>query len=335
MKAFRVVQIIILISAIAGLIVILCLFLAGKMSFKSLFHIEDPVVLLEQTQEMEGVTNINIDVSSSDISFSQSDSDSIEIVYKGPEKYKDDPDVQISNTDDTLHITQDTDEHTWGINFTRRIIEVKIPASYNGAIIIVSSSGDVKITGDYILSELSIKLSSGDISGGDVTGENIYIRSTSGDFAFSSLEADQITLIHTSGDTDIDSIIGETKIRSSSGKTNVGTLTGKTKISITSGDITISDFSGYGEMKVSSGEIRVTVSKSDGDLSIISTSGDVKVTIGNDAAYTVLASCTSGEVSSDYDFDFSHDDQSASGTIGESPSDQLTIDTTSGDINIA
>ena len=335
MKAFRVVQLIILISAIVGLIVILCLFMAGKMSFKTLFHIEDPVVLLEKTQEMDGVTNISIDVSSSDISFSQSDSDSIEIVYKGPEKYKDDPDVEITNTDDTLHITQDKDEYVWGFSFTRRIIEVKIPASYRGAITIASSSGDIKLTGSYILAELSIKLTSGDVCGDDVTCETIYIKSSSGDFRFSSLEADLITLTHSSGNTNVDSIIGETKIHSSSGDTNIGTLTGKTKISVTSGDIAISDFSGYGEMKVSSGDIRVTVARSEGDVSIDTTSGDVKVTMGNDAAYSVHASCTCGDVSSDYDLDFSHEKQSATGTIGENPSDQLTIDTTSGDINIA
>jgi len=302
MKALKIVQLIVWLLIITFLVVVLILFVLGRANFASFFKTEKQVELLQQTEDVKGISGIAFDLYSTDVVIKPSTSDEISINYRGSESLKDDPDLIVTVNDGQLTIKQKETPQMfffWVWSSTPRILEITLPESYSDDLILGNASGDLTITGDYQLSSFRTHLTSGDMSLGDISSTDFSIDSTSGNIDLGSIDAEDIN------------------------------------ISLTSGDVTVSSLTGAGSVACTSGDIRVNVTESLGDLSIKTSSGGVDVSLEKDASYNIDANCTSGDISANFPLIFSDGKNNATGQSGSGASNQLTIRTTAGDISLA
>src|SRR5665647_464133 len=107
MKIFKIILLAASVLALISLVVLLVLFISGKVNFSTFFQMEKQIVLLERTEALTNITNIQMDLSSTDVVIVPTDSDKISITYRGPESRKDDLDLTVSVLDGTLSITQE------------------------------------------------------------------------------------------------------------------------------------------------------------------------------------------------------------------------------------
>lgn len=302
MKTLKIVQLIVWLLIITFLVVVLILFALGRANFASFCKTEKQVELLQQTEDVKGISGIAFDLYSTDVVIKPSTSDEISINYRGPESLKDDPDLTVTVNDGQLTIKQKETPQMfffWVWSSTPRILEITLPESYSDDLILGNASGDLTISGDYQLSSFRTHLTSGDMSLGDISSTDFSIDSTSGNIDLGSIDAEDIN------------------------------------ISLTSGDVTVSSLTGAGSVACTSGDIRVNVTESLGDLSIKTSSGGVDVSLEKDASYNIDANCTSGDISANFPLIYSDGKNNATGQSGSGASNQLTIRTTAGDISLA
>jgi len=338
MKTFKIILLAASVLVLAFLVVLLVLFISGKVNFSTFFRMEKQIVLLERTEALEGISGIKLDLSSMDVVITPSDSDEISMTYRGPESLKDDLDLSVEVIDGNLVITQEKQFYMFLFSwcFTPRVLEINLPESYADAIELEHSSGDVSISGTYQLSDFSANISSGDIRIENISCGKLSLHGSSGDISLGTINADQVGIYVTSGNIKADSITGDGKIGTTSGGVSIGVLQGEVDVDVTSGSIKISAFSGSGNVDCTSGSISMTVSNALGDLSVKTISGDVSVTFDKDIAYVISARCTSGDIHSDFAMMYSSDDKdTATLDYGVSPVYKLTLRTTSGDIALS
>ena len=338
MKTLKIVQLIVWLLIITFLVVVLILFALGRVNFASFIKTEKQVELLQQTEDMKGISGITFDLYSADVVIKPSASDEISINYRGPESLKDDPDLTVTVNDGQLTIKQKETPQMfffWVWSSTPRILEITLPESYSDDLIFGNTSGDLTISGDYQLSSFRTHLTSGDMSLGDISSTDFSIDSTSGNVDLGSIDAEDINISLTSGQIKAKALNGDGSIGTISGDIRIDSLTGNTRISATSGDITVSSLTGAGSVACTSGDIRVNVTGSLGDLSIKTSSGGVDVSLEKDTSYNIDANCTNGDVSANFPLIYSNGKNNATGQSGSGASNQLTIRTMAGDINLA
>jgi len=338
MKTIKLVQLILWLMIIAFLVTVLVLFVLGKTNFSMFIRSDKQIELLQQTENVNGITGIKFDLHSTDVVIEPSDSEEISINYRGPESLKDKVDLDVAIVDGQLTITQDNTLNNWFFgmwNFNSRILVVTLPESYGNDISIVNTSGDLAITGDYNITNFTSRLTSGDVNIEEIICTDFTLDSTSGDVTLGSVTAQDLDISLTSGRIDAAELKGDGNIGTISGDIRADSLTGNFQVSATSGDVTVSALYGSGSVTCSSGDIGVTVAASSGDLSIKTTSGGVDVSLGKTAAYQIDAHCTSGDVSANFPLTYSDGNNDASGQIGNAANNLLKIYTTSGDITLA
>jgi len=338
MKTVKIIQLVVFLAAIVILIVILFLFLLGKMNFSNFFRTEKQIELLSQTEKLEGITEISLDLSSADIIITPSDSDEIAIVYSGPASLKEDVDLTVEVNDGILSIVQDKIQmrNFFFWNWTSRIIEISLPESYAEQLTIANTSGDLQISGAYELLDFSTVLTSGSVGIADMTSTDFSLKSTSGDITLGRIEADTFDITVSSGEIIMKEITGDGIVRTTSGDIEVQVIKGEADLSTSSGDIHISSLTGGGRVQCTSGNIDISVAEALGDLTVDTTSGEVEISLDEGVSYSVDASCVSGDISSNVPMNYSGSDKdNASADIGESPQYHLVLETTSGDIQLA
>ena len=186
------------------------------------------------------------------------------------------------------------------------VLDIYLPANYEGGVAIDTVSGDVELPlGSF--GELAIDTTSGDVdasaASNPITAESIKVETTSGDIRLVAIVAGEARLDSTSGDIDFG---GE-----------VETLWADT----TSGDITLE------------------IDGDHDDLSIESTSGDVRLYLPESDSFNLDAKSTSGDIETDFPITVTgtsgsrRRDNSLAGSVGGGGVDVL-IKTVSGEISI-
>ena len=301
MKTLKIIQLILWLLIIAFLMTAMSFFFLGKVNFSDFIRSSKQIVLLQQTENINEITGITLDLSSTDVIIKPSASDDISITYLGPESQKNNPDIMVTVDQGELKIYQkDTRQFfffNW--NFSPKVLEISLPQSYADEFVLKNSSGDLTVSGVYELSAFTSRLTSGDCSLEDIICSDFSLNSTSGDVSIGRLEAEDLS------------------------------------ISLISGRAEISSLAGSGSISCTSGYIDIGLSKAAGDLSVKTISGDVELSFAQEAVYLIDASCVSGKISSDYPLRYLDGSSNAAGDTGSSAQYKLKVHSISGDISLS
>lgn len=314
MKTLKIIQLVLLLILTIGLIAFMVVVITGNFSFGGFFMNKKTVEVFSKEFDAENVSNIVVDVTSTDVKLCYSDSDQFKVVYQGSEKEIKEPLMTAEINSDTLLIKQKPkiQMFQWGVN---RIVTIYVPESFKGKLDYTCSSGDLALLEDFNFSEIKAKSTSGDMSSKNLTCDQFKAICTSGDIQLGTLQTTNFSIQLTSGNISAAEIHG------------TGTL------DLTSGDVAIEGFYGQGSFETSSGDIRLELCEATGNVTVKVTSGDVMVDVLGDTALLCDFSVTSGDIQTilgsngtgTYERNFN-------GSIGENPVNTLKIKTSSGDI---
>ncbi len=181
---------------------------------------------------------------------------------------------------------------------------------------------------------LNVKTDSGNISATGINGQMI-LEASSGDISTNS-GSGQVTLSADSGNIQASNISGQITLTTSSGDINASNASGQMTLRADSGNLSVqsASASGNSSFETSSGDIGYTGSLGpQGTYLFKADSGNVDLTLPGDAAMQVQASTDSGSIHSVFS-GINIDGKAATGTAGSAPYAQVTIQTSSGDINL-
>ena len=179
---------------------------------------------------------------------------------------------------------------------------------------VTSSHGDVKF--DSITGDVQARLDHGDVSAHNVTGhafvnghvDDVTLSGVGGQVVldgefFGDTHLEQVrSTVHfhtTHTDLDIPRITGD--LTMDSDDLTINQMWGPVRIVTRSKNIDLSQITGDLHLEDSNGDVHVTAAKPLGNMQIQNHSGDLSLTVGNDAAFTVNASTTEDN---DLDTDF-------------------------------
>lgn len=180
-----------------------------------------------------------------------------------------------------------------GGSYNRHYTEVYLPSSYQGELLLETSSGD--ITSELAVrseKDVSITSSSGDVEFPSVAAENVSVNTSSGYVKAEDINAGtEISIGTTSGDVDVKELTGRADIECSSGNVTAKKITGDAQLKTSSGDINIEELTGEAKTECSSGCL--SIGTLTGNAQFKTTSGDVEVQYADGNVQTLT---TSGSV---------------------------------------
>lgn len=287
---------VVLLSVLAVFLVgVMLFFMLSKWSFKrikfSFGDVKSSKLVISETYNVNDINKIDFKLVDSDVDIRYSENDEVRLeVYD-----KNDNNVDVSLTDGILSVDFEKFSNICiGFCFNNRKTILYLPKEFNRDININSASGDVLIN-SFPNSSVSVSTASGDIKvEGALKGK---INSTSGEVFLRDIPVIDIKTI--SGDIDIinvtslegSSVSGSVEVNGLTSYINFKTTSGdyelsninldmNSKLSSISGDVEINGISSvYVNTSTVSGDIEVNSSdrKSDIELSIKTTSGDIEV----------------------------------------------------------
>ncbi len=179
-------------------------------------------------------------------------------------------------------------------NKPRRAI-VQIPEKYDNELDIQSVSGDIEMTNVFDLTTIKVKSVSSDIEAAELIGTNVSIATTSGDIEIEQLKAEDSALNSISGDIHVGMMTGAVNGKTVSGDIKIGfeQENDKTILKTVSGDVELVLPSGNADVsiKTMSGEIQVDSDLREQSIQSRSISGKI-----GDGDYQLSVSTTSGDV---------------------------------------
>ncbi len=179
-------------------------------------------------------------------------------------------------------VINEVDTRNWhehihiGVNFEATKIAVYIPQGEYGALSIILSTGDVKISKDFTFESISVSASTGDVTNYASASDFIKIKATTGKIFVEDISAGSLDLSVTTGDVKVSGV-------NCDGDVKVGVSTGKTYLTDILCQSVISD-GGSGDISLKN----VIVAQK---LSIERTTGDVLFD-GSDAAQIIVKTQT-------------------------------------------
>jgi hypothetical protein len=239
--------------------------------------------------------------------------------------------IDVVPAGDTLRVTESSRSFFWF--FGSRGVRYRITVPSNGQADIHTASGEIDVQG--LGGPVSLASVSGDVHASDLTG-GLKASSTSGEIQLSDI-AGRLDVGSISGDVKLENgkIDGAT-VGTTSGGVDLDGVAGALKITSVSGDIHVRGaHDGQLDISTTSGEIEYQGSLASASTNKLdSISGDVNLRLPEASGFNLDASTVSGDLSSEFEL---RNGQTArrniSGVAGDG-SATLTIDTTSGDINI-
>ena len=291
-----------------------------------------------QIAEMEDISDISIKNYSSDIFFKRSDGNDIVIKEYISNRSTQASFVTINQEGSSLNIYADKKSfNSWSIfGSSHRYFEVYLPESYQGAMRVDTSSGDVYAEIDLEFTDCSVNSASGYLKFEKLSAENISIKTSSGDINGKELNGKK-KLSAKSGDINIDSSTGDAEISTSSGDVKLDEAKGNMDISTSSGNLRVDRLTGSARARSTSGDIQLNLSELTGDLSFETSSGYVSCKLPKDTGFKFWASTSSGDIKTDFDdsLSFNKKGSQAEGMIGDPAGHFVEVKTTSGDIKFS
>ena len=303
MKELKITLIVILSVIILGLMALLFYGISQDDFWENIPTKTATVLAKEHRVDITDINAIEIDYNKtgSDIRVYQSDSEDLIIKEFKQKKYKESELASIStNQSGTLNIKGKRTMRNFVVfGWEQEYTEIYLPKNYDKAFMIKTASGDIELLEEWTFSNVEIASSSGEIEIGNIMANTTELSSASGD----------ITVMN---------------------------LNGKFDIHTASGEIEISDGAAFGKASTSSGDIEIDLTKVNGDIEMNTASGENTLTIPHSTAFVFKASTSSGEITTFFDSElaFDNDQKNATGSIGGKTKSAITIESSSGDIEV-
>jgi lia operon protein LiaG len=247
-----------------------------------------------------GISMINIDISSGSTTIIPEDRKDLKAVYTGKRK------LTVKEDGDTVEVTLKSKGFNWfdwGSFSDKSKLKIYIPKNYDRSMFIDLGSGNLDFSGEsknkpVKLDELTINIGSGNMN-------------------LKNLNVKQFGHDGGSGNVDIDSL-----------KTKTGTF------DIASGNLDIKHYTGAIRADVSSGRLNIQLDKLIDSIQMDVTSGNVGLDLPDNANFTLNGDVSSGNISCDFPLTTKDlNKKSIKGTHG-SGKYKIGLDVTSGNIRI-
>lgn len=223
---------------------------------------------------------------------------------------------------------------------------------YGQEITISANSGDLNAE-NLEAGKITISASSGTVELDSLKGETIEVNTNSGDISIKSAQGNvtlhsssgyqdmeyitgNVNMTSNSGDQEIHNLEGDLTMTSSSGELTAETVKGVLKLDSQSGDQEIRALTGSGSFCASSGTVTIGMDVMNGDMQIKTTSGNVSLTVPHETGFHFRANTNSGDIETWFDDVVSYNKKgnSAEGNIGEDTGYKVTIECSSGDVEV-
>ncbi|MDF2613026.1 MAG: hypothetical protein K0S71_812 [Clostridia bacterium] len=287
-----------------------------------------------------GINKIRLDFDNADIEVSVVDEEVIKVIESSDKPLKDKELFELENKNGILTITKGQripEIIFFRLGSSHHKVELFIPKSYRGDMIIQTSSGDISLLSEMELKEIATHQASGDLYlSYPVKAEKFISDLASGDINIENIECSEYALSTASGDIDIKYLRGSGDVEVSSGDITIDELIGeKYNIHSSSGDISLQNIAGSGEISAASGEIEAVYTSIEDYTKLNAASGDITVKLAENISFQMDANCVSGDIQGNIDMNYKNKKQNeATATIGKEPYAMLTISSTSGDISV-
>jgi len=254
-----------------------------------------------KTFKASEISEIYVDVASTDINIMDTDGDEIIVNLSGEvstNRKMDLPELVAYKTGDELRVEiRRPMGFIFGINIYRTRLDIYIPKDSLEVLEIETVSSDAGVVA-LDVDELNFSSTSGDFNGREIAAERIKLNSTSGDFGLEDY----------TGDVDVDATSGDVMLEDGTGNENI-------EINTVSGDV-------YIDQEHSS------------DMDIKTVSGEVGINLSRDAEFYLKTNTVSGDIRNNFPIKIkSSGRNSLEGVVG-SEEKEIGISTTSGDISI-
>lgn len=276
-------------------------------------------ISIEKVFDTGGINCISVDTSSTDVHFITEDRSDIRVHLTGYVS-SGEPELTAVKSGETLDVyTRNNNNRImiFGFNISDLKLNIYLPKDYSKELKIRTSSGNVKL-GKLNVESLTYDASSGDLTGEDFVSKSSRIESQSG----------KVRLNGFGGDLELKTSSGDASIEYALGSTN-------TNITTSSGNIELSGFTGDLNSRTQSGDVKVNYNVFNNIVNMKSSSGEIEITLPADSQFGIKVNTSSGDIRTDFSVSQSGkiDEDNLEGTVGSS-SNQITVNTSSGDIDI-
>lgn len=197
---------------------------------------------------------------------------------------------------------------------------------------------------EVYIPQKSLKMLSLQTGSGNITSETDCIESGgslaagagSGNIRWKNTEAEKISIQAGSGNLHVENLKGRITLHTGSGNITGEKLEGSIDAEAGSGNVRLEEFVGEGKIETSSGNVTVKAESLTGDLAFRAGSGNVNVTIPDDASFHFQAETGSGNIWTDFDQKLSYNKKGnlAQGDVGERPGFHVKAKTNSGNVSV-
>ena len=218
-------------------------------------------------------------------------------------------------------------------------LEISLPRSYANDIDFQASSGSIHLAGAPIWGITHISSRSGSIHIKEAMScKTLELSAASGSIELYAARAESL-MIHTRsgsqrlGDMEV---TGELTCSAASGSIRTGNLrAARLFVKTSSGSIRTDGLSGMGSVESTSGSVHCGALDVQGDMSISSSSGSLRLTLAGDQHFRLQAGSSSGSIRADgISLGYDQRGKNASGTVGDGSRGMLTLRTASGSISV-
>ena len=324
----------------------------------------------EETCKLETIEVLELDVNLADVEINIGEDNDLKVVESTNDKEK--RDLFEIRQDSSRILVKRPNNHYSGIAPQHKI-ELWLPSSYSGSLILTTSSGDIKLNCALALEQLETNQSSGSLVGREeIKAKGVKLVTSSGDKQLETVEAETYEVTSSSGrtviknlkgkgncrsssgDIEIDSLIGEAHemdtssgqmtieqvegeldMEASSGDLKLGTVKGKSwSLRTTSGKISMKTVEGKGNCESSSGDIEIGELKLTGDAQFAATSGQIEMGLKMSNT-TIRAKTSSGDINGSIHWSYEDKRETeASAQTGSGTDFNLVLKTSSGSIYV-
>ena len=240
--------------------------------------------LAEKVREVDlsekEVLNFDFDLSVSDVEFVPTSDGTKKVVFYENDKVWHEDKVE----EHTMYVVSKEEKKWWNWlspDFSKKKIEVRLPASELGELKIKNSTGDIKVPKEYSFDLVNIDLSTGDIDYSAVVKGELSLTLSTGNVSVNDITAKSIKVKRSTGSLNMKNVVVEETIETdgSTGKTALEKVRSKNlSVKGSTGDVDLDDvvIEEAIKIKVTTGEVEFKDIDALGEIDIETSTGDVE-----------------------------------------------------------